>query len=116
ANNAIRRVDPVTGAVTTWAGGGEVDAVDGSVAVARFANPTGTTCDAGALYVTDAWSDSLRRIDFATEVVSTVAGTFWRAEDHDDVLSLAAMNAPVGVRIVGGKLVIVNPSNVRVIH
>jgi DNA-binding beta-propeller fold protein YncE len=111
----IRRVDPATGKVTTWVQRANT-AKDGPVAAARMVAPAGTACDRDGLYVADAGAHAVRHIDFATETVSTVAGTFGRAEDHDDVLALAGTNAPLAVRIVGGKLLVMNQSNVSVIH
>jgi DNA-binding beta-propeller fold protein YncE len=111
----IRRVEPATGEVTTWVRP-ENAAKDGPVASARMVAPAGTACDLDGLYVADAGAHAVRHIDFATETVSTVVGTFGRAEDHDDVLALATTNTPLAVRIVGGKLLVMNQSNLRVIH
>ena len=89
---------------------------DGPLATARFGMPMGTTCDATALYVADADASAIRRIDFATQMVTTVVGTFGRAEDHDDVLATAATNSPYNVRVVGGRMIVLNQSNLRIIH
>jgi hypothetical protein len=68
SNNTIRKVT-TSGAVTTLAGGPDLDAFGNSVAgsadgvgsVARFNNPNGITLDsAGNLYLTDAWDNSIR--------------------------------------------------------
>ena len=114
SNHSIRRVDPASGTVTTWVAGGV--AQDGPIATARLGTPMGTACDADALYVADAGAHAVRKIDFATETVSTVVGTFNHAEDHDDVLANATTNTPLNVRLVGGHLVVLNQSNLRIIH
>jgi DNA-binding beta-propeller fold protein YncE len=115
-NRSIRRVDPASGMVTTWVTGDNGRAADGPLATARVGTPMGTTCDANALYIADAGAHAIRKIDFATETMSTVVGTFGHAEDHDDVIANATTNTPLNVRIVGGHLVVLNASNVRIIH
>jgi sugar lactone lactonase YvrE len=113
-NHSIRRVDPATGAVTTWVTGGAPQ--DGPIATARLGSPRGTTCDADALYVADGGAQAIRRIDFATETMTTIVGTFGRPEDHDDVVALATLNTPLNVRIVNGQLVVLSASSLRVLH
>jgi len=74
-NNRIRRVDAVTGIVTTIAGtGASTDSGDGGPATsAGVAQPTGITLDAaGDVYFSN-WS-RVRRIDAKTGTIETVAG------------------------------------------
>jgi len=77
-NNVIRRVDAATGIITTYAGtGSALLPGDGGLAVnANLKLPQGIAIDpAGNVYVADSGFNRLRRIDFATTVITTLAGT-----------------------------------------
>ncbi|MDE2889980.1 MAG: FG-GAP-like repeat-containing protein [Gemmatimonadota bacterium] len=74
----IRRVDAVTGQVTTIAGTGEAGfAGDGGPAnEARLDRPQGIAVDeAGNVYIGDTGNRRIRRIDAATGTITTVAGS-----------------------------------------
>lgn len=78
SNCRIRRVDATTGIITTLAGNGTFQysgdgfaATSGSLA---FVPGIATDC-AGNLYVADNQNSRVRRIDAATGILSTVAGT-----------------------------------------
>ncbi|MDE3000849.1 MAG: FG-GAP-like repeat-containing protein [Gemmatimonadota bacterium] len=73
----IRRVDAVTGRITTIAGTGEAGfAGDGGPATeAQLNRPQGVAVDgAGNVYIGDTGNRRIRRIDAATGTVTTVAG------------------------------------------
>ena len=73
----IFRVDVDTGAVATVAGTGERGfAGDGGPASdAQFNQPSGIAIDAdGNLFISDAGNDRVRRVDFVTGIITTVAG------------------------------------------
>jgi DNA-binding beta-propeller fold protein YncE len=77
-NNRIRRVDAARGVITTVAGNGEkAYSGDGGPATAAALNePYGVVVDHdGNLYVADRLNRRVRRIDAATGVITTVAGT-----------------------------------------
>ncbi|MCA1570130.1 MAG: hypothetical protein LC798_07380, partial [Chloroflexi bacterium] len=77
-NYRVRRVDGTTGVITTVAGNGTPTlGGDGGPAVrARLAAPGGIARDAsGTLYIADTNNHAVRRIDAATGVITTVAGT-----------------------------------------
>ena len=87
-NHRVRRVDAVTGVITTVAGTGpgagpfESDSEccfggDGGPATeASFIYPSGVAVDeAGNLFIADYLNDRVRRVDAATGVITTVAGT-----------------------------------------
>jgi trimeric autotransporter adhesin len=76
-NNRIRRVDVATGIITTVAGNGRQGfSGDGGPAISAGLNvPTGVAVDrAGNLFITDAESNRIRRIDAVTGVITTVVG------------------------------------------
>jgi DNA-binding beta-propeller fold protein YncE len=64
-NRTIRKVDILTGAVSTIAGksGPLETATDGIGSEARFYQPNGITTDGTFLYVTDSYLNTVRRID-----------------------------------------------------
>jgi len=76
-NNRIRRVDNVTGLISTVAGNGNAAfAGDGALATsASIYWPQGLAFDgAGNLFIADWGNYRIRRVDAATGVISTVAG------------------------------------------
>ena len=77
-NNRIRRVDAAGGTITTVAGNEEKGyAGDGGPAISAALNePYGVVIDrAGNLYIADRLNRRVRRIDGATGVITTLAGT-----------------------------------------
>ncbi len=81
-NHRIRKIDGISYAVSTYAGGGNNigvssvgDLVDGSDTVARFYTPSGLTIDnIGNLYVADPFNHRIRKIG-ASQYVTTLAGS-----------------------------------------
>jgi len=77
-NNRIRRVDARTGVISTIAGNGDKGySGDGGPATAAALNePYGIALDcAGNLYIADRLNRRVRRVDAASGVMTTVAGT-----------------------------------------
>ena len=77
ANGRIRKVDAVTGIITTFAGNGIIGfgGDGGNADSAEFDYMLGMTVDTNNnLYFTDANNNRVRRIDAITHIVTTVAG------------------------------------------
>jgi hypothetical protein len=77
-NNRIRRVDAASGVITTVAGNGEKGfSGDGGPATSAALNePYGVVVDrAGNLYIADRLNRRVRRVDAASGVITTLAGT-----------------------------------------
>jgi streptogramin lyase len=78
SNNRIRRVDAVTGLMSTVAGDGIVGSTgDGGLATAAtLNNPTSIALDpAGNIFFSDSGNDAVRRVDAFTGIITTFAGT-----------------------------------------
>lgn len=72
-NHRIRRLDPRTRAVTTYAGTGEPGDGDGAVSEASFREPSGLSVAGGTLYVADTNNHAIRAIALADGEVTTLA-------------------------------------------
>lgn len=99
ANDAIRRIDPTTATVTTFAGAlGVAGSADGIGAAARFRSPHGIAFDPlGYLWVADTGNDTIRQITLATRAVVTVGGTPGARGSTDGTGPTALFNAPWGI-------------------
>lgn len=77
SNHVIKRIDMASGVVSAFAGlyGAPSGSTDGTGTAARFKAPLGITSDGKNLYVADSSNYTIRKIDIATGVVSTLAGT-----------------------------------------
>ena len=111
-NHRIRKISPA-GAVSTVAGTGVADFLDGAIAVARFASPRGVAVDAtGKIYVADTVNQRIRVISSGT--VSTLAGSGasgWK----DAVGATAQFNTPKGLTIdAAGVLYVSDTGNRRI--
>ena len=74
--NRIARVNLATGLLDAVFGGTSSFAGDGVAlgAVTRFASPRGLLVDGGFLYIADSSNHRIRRVDLATNVITTVVG------------------------------------------
>jgi sugar lactone lactonase YvrE len=125
SNHRVRRIEVATGVITTIAGNGEVGATgDGGQAIdASLDTPVDVDCDAaGNVYVCDREQDVVRRIDVATNVITTYAGI--AGVPHDDPRTThysgdglpatsARLNRPQGVFVdrVRGRLYVADTLN-----
>ncbi len=76
-NNRVRRVDRVTGIITTFAGGGRFDRLgDGSPASSAYLlSPSGIAFDrSDNLYISDSGNRRIRKVDASTGIITTIAG------------------------------------------
>lgn len=75
-NDTLRKIDLETGQVTTVAGmAGQPGTDDGALGTSRLWLPWQLTWHNGYVYVADGGSDTIRRYDPATGLVTTVLGT-----------------------------------------
>lgn len=113
AGNRIRKLTPA-GVVSTYAGVATAGYVDGPAATARFNAPIGVAVDArGDVYVMDRDNQRLRRIEAATGLVSTVAGS-GVAGAQDGAAGSAQFSSPRGIAIQSGALYVADLSNHRI--
>jgi sugar lactone lactonase YvrE len=77
-NNCVRKVDALTGNISTYAGiGGSTGySGDGGLAnAAKMTRPGGLACDiAGNLYIADTYNDRVRKVTASTGIISTFVG------------------------------------------
>lgn len=110
SNNTIRKVVIATGDVTTLAGSvGSIGALDGTATAARFYGPTGITTDGTNLFVSDSFSNSIRKIVIATSVVTTLAGG--NGGSADGTGAAASFNDPFGITTDGTSLFVTDVGN-----
>jgi NHL repeat len=106
-NHCIRRVDARTDVITTLAGCGEPGySGDGGPAIhARFNEPYGIAVDKSAnVYVADRHNHCVRRIDNASDVVTTFAGNGVSGYSGDDgPAARAGMVEPNGLALDPGQ-------------
>lgn len=116
ANYRVRRVDAVSGVITTVAGGSTPGYTgDGGPARnALLSQPAGIAMDgAGNLYIADVGNNVVRRIDAITGIITTVAGNGLQAYSGDGGPATAsALNLPEGVALdAAGNLYIADSGN-----
>lgn len=118
-NHRIRKVDLKNGIITTIAGGSSNGAVGdhGPTTAARLDRPVALALDIdGDIFVADAGSHQIRRIDAATGVITTVAGVGVQGYGGDrGGASNALLDSPQGIAVDGtGNLYIGDTHNQRV--
>ena len=125
--NRVRRVDHATGIISTVAGascprpsgscGPAFDGDGGPAREAHLATPSGLAMDAsGNLFIADAGNHRIRRVDHATGVITTVAGSGGHLFGGDGgPATSAGLNFPKGVAVdADGKLFIADTNDNRV--
>lgn len=115
-NNAIRKIDPATQTVSTFAGSttGVGGSTDGVGTAARFFRPYDITSDGTNLYVTDYNNCTIRKIVIASAVVTTLAGTVGSCSPlTDGIGSAAVLVSPQGITTDGTSLFVTENTAVR---
>jgi len=101
-NHTIRKIDIATGSVSTFAGtAGVVGTANGIGAAASFYNPWGITSDGINLYVADTNNNTIRQINIASGMVSTLAGTAGLNGSNDGIGAAARFYHPSGITTDG---------------
>ena len=118
-NHRVRRVDAVTGVITTAAGLGQPRCSgDGGSAVEAGLNEPAALAvsDAGVLYIADQSNNRVRAVDLTTGVIRTVAGTGTAAYNGDGVAATeTGLAGPGGLALASdGTLFIADSFNGRI--
>lgn len=117
-NEVVRRVDAVTGVITTVAGNnsaGPGSSGDGGPATsASLSSPTGIAVDgSGNLYISDSDNNRVRKVDHQTGIITTIAGSATAGFGGDGgPAASASLNGPAGLAIdSSGNLYIADSHN-----
>ena len=117
-NNRVRRVDAVTGLISTVAGTGTAGfSGDGGPGTsAQLHSPQGVAVDgAGNLFIADWLNFRIRRVDALTGVITTVAGNGDYFSGDGGPATAAGIGTPQGIAFDGaGNLFLVNRDLFRV--
>ncbi|MGH9615461.1 MAG: hypothetical protein ACRD28_01885, partial [Acidobacteriaceae bacterium] len=118
-NNVIRRMDALSGTITTVVGNGTAgfSGDDGAALLAELRSPQDVAVDStGRLYITDTGNNVVRVVDPITDSISTAAGNTTAGFAGDGALATnAELNAPTGVAVdAANNLYIADTGNARV--
>lgn len=128
-NAVIRKIDKSNGTTTILAGGNSGGGIvcpgtvttncrDGAGTAAEFNGITGLTNDGNNLYVLESSGRRIRKVNLATSVVSTFAGSGNAAAADNTSGILASFNNPTWISLFNGNLYVVDRGNctIRVIN
>jgi sugar lactone lactonase YvrE len=114
-NHRVRRVDAVTGEITTVAGNGSAGPLgDGASATAAQLNfPLDVAVDgAGNVLIADSFNNRVRRVDAITGVITTVAGNGMAGYAGDGAAATAAqLDFPVGIALDADQDILIADGN-----
>ena len=118
SNDAIRKVNVLTGVITTVAGGSNGYSGDGGPATAaKVKNPQDVAVAAnGDLYIADTANHAIRKVSSATGIITTVAGDGSPGSTGDGGAATSArLRSPSGIVVAGnGDLYIGDTGNDKV--
>jgi sugar lactone lactonase YvrE len=102
-----------TGVVTTLAGTAGVITpyTDGIGTAATFRTPYGIVTDGTSLYVADTGNSTIRKIDIASGLVSTLTGSAGTSGSTDGTGTAALFQAPCGITTDGTNLYVADTGN-----
>jgi len=117
--HVVRKVDAATGQASTVAGVGVAgfSGDGGAATMARLLNPSAVAVDgAGNIYIADTANQRIRKVDAATGLINTVAGSASGGFGGDGgAATSAALNTPMGLAVDGaGHLYIADSQNNRI--
>jgi DNA-binding beta-propeller fold protein YncE len=114
--NAVYRIDPRTQTLHHIAGTGEQGyAGDGGPArAAKLSGPKGLALSGRSLYLADTESHTIRRIDLATGVITTVLGTGSRGDGPDGDPLQCRLARPHGLLAAGDALYVADSEAHRI--
>ena len=117
-NHRVRKVDAVTGIITTIAGNGTLGfSGDGGPAIAaKLRSPAGVHVDgAGNIYIADFVNHRIRKVDAVTNNITTIAGGVSGIQGDGGPAIAARLKFPVDVYVDGmGNIYIADFRNHRV--
>ncbi len=118
-NHRIRRLDTVTNARATVAGTGSAGSWGdgGQATAARLNSPSAVALDAsGNLYIADTGNHKIRKVNVATGIISTAAGTGSAGYSGDGWFATwAKLDSPEGVCVdASGNIFIADTNNHRI--
>jgi len=119
--NALFRIEPKTNTLHHLAGTGEQGYAgdDGPARRATLAGPKGLALAGQLLYLADTESHTIRRVDLATGVITTVLGTGERGDGPDGDPLKCKLSRPHGIFAAGDGTLYVGDSEahrIRVLH
>jgi DNA-binding beta-propeller fold protein YncE len=114
-SHVIAAFDPKAGTIEAWAGDGVERRYDNTGVEASFAQPSGITTDGTTLWVADSETSSIRAVTLATREVKTLVGKdLFVFGDIDGEPSIARLEHPLGVAVLGRALFIADTYNSKI--
>src|SRR5512143_4271672 len=111
-NSTIRKIDIASGLVSTLTGSaGLPGSANGTGPAALFHTPSGITTDGTSLYGADSGNNTIRKIDIASGLVSTLTGSAGLPGSADGPVTSATFNLPFGTTSDGTNLYVADTGN-----